>query len=589
MRLSRRCLTWLMAFLVMMLSVDAPAASSARTSDPSTWRCSSRGLGLQKDRLELAPVSSTERGPDGSKIDPKPGPNGLWVPVIMVHGWTGRATHPNADGSSATGGAFSHDIDLTANRLGSASVGRSLIGQLQGLPGAAVFTLDYHPYSARWVTDEHIGPALGKAIDCLYSASGQKVIIVAHSMGGLAARYAASTPDRAGKISRIITLGTPNEGSVAALLGDAVATGTAAGDLLLTRQITTLRILLAGCGEATTQDLDSGVCGSVPPPAAAFDSEAGRALRFGSRELQRLPWTPKGITVNALAGRSSFKIPKIGWFSLPWETDTIEIGDLIVTSRSAFARSVKSKSVECAYQLSAVRGATDALALRAKLLTKNESAEVPWKSLNGPCFHSNLMRTIELSNEVMGLVGDDIAGVLTDDMVPSIAIPAGTCGGDDLGWPNERPIQLHNGRGYIGDPQQGNVSAVIELQLVGRVDVNQDGNDEVILKVTCSGSAPEYCCAGRSSHANYVVALTPVRGGGVQLSAPVIRAGRSGPGNEYGAALRNIQDVQIVGSSIITKEYIYYAEQYSMDEVGGDPFGLVTVRHVLTDGSWSNE
>ncbi|MER7568290.1 hypothetical protein ABTZ93_35830 [Streptomyces sp. NPDC097941] len=107
----------------------------------------------------------------------------------MVQGWTGRDTHDAADQ-----GAFSHRIDLTANRLGTVRTTRSLIGQFQSLPGAAVFTFDYHPYSARWVDDSHLGPALGKAIDCLYKASGQKVIVVGHLISGLITRYALPRP-----------------------------------------------------------------------------------------------------------------------------------------------------------------------------------------------------------------------------------------------------------------------------------------------------------------------------------------------------------------------------------------------------------
>ena len=65
--------------------------------------------------------------------------------------------------------------------------------------------------SGRWVTDPHLGPALGKVVDCLAAASHQKVIVVGHSMGGLIARYAAANPDRSSSISSIArTLGAPD-------------------------------------------------------------------------------------------------------------------------------------------------------------------------------------------------------------------------------------------------------------------------------------------------------------------------------------------------------------------------------------------
>lgn len=173
--------------VALMLAAATPAGAAVDPLNPSSWACGSEDLGLGDDRVELAPVSPDEREADGGPIVPRATPSGAWVPVVMVHGWTARSTHPNADGTEDTQGTFSHLIDFTANRSGSADVGRSLVGQLQGLPGAAVFTFDYHPYSGRWVTDEHLGPALVKVVDCLAKASGQKVIVVGHSMGGSSA------------------------------------------------------------------------------------------------------------------------------------------------------------------------------------------------------------------------------------------------------------------------------------------------------------------------------------------------------------------------------------------------------------------
>ncbi len=110
------------------------------------------------------------------------------------------------------GGAFSERIDKTSSRVGEVNVTRSLIGQLQTVPGVAPFTFDYHEHSGRWVSDPpSIGPALGDAIDCLFDRSGsEKVIVVAHSMGGLATRYALGEDrDRADKVSTVVTFGTP--------------------------------------------------------------------------------------------------------------------------------------------------------------------------------------------------------------------------------------------------------------------------------------------------------------------------------------------------------------------------------------------
>jgi predicted alpha/beta hydrolase family esterase len=61
--------------------------------------------------------------------------------------------------------------------------------------GVCIDVFDYKNWSTHWVTDSHIGPALAMRIDELASASSSgggsgKVIIVAHSMGGLATRCA---------------------------------------------------------------------------------------------------------------------------------------------------------------------------------------------------------------------------------------------------------------------------------------------------------------------------------------------------------------------------------------------------------------
>jgi pimeloyl-ACP methyl ester carboxylesterase len=153
-------------------------------------------------------------------------------------------------------------------------VGRSLIGQLQRIPGAAVFTFDYHPYLAAWIDDPHLGPALGRLIDCLYRASGEKVIIVAHSLGGLIARYAATHPgatgaDRSGEISSVVTFGTPETGSVAALL---LAAGTrlGAGGQRPARDPPVHPVVLREPGEHEHRDRVA-----VPDPARAGEGSAG--------------------------------------------------------------------------------------------------------------------------------------------------------------------------------------------------------------------------------------------------------------------------------------------------------------------------
>jgi len=76
--------------------------------------------------------------------------------------------------------------------------------------GHAAFALDYTPWFAS--IDAYV-PQLGAAIDEVCSATGaDKVLVVAHSMGGLVTR---AYLDRFGhdRVAHVITLGTPHQGT----------------------------------------------------------------------------------------------------------------------------------------------------------------------------------------------------------------------------------------------------------------------------------------------------------------------------------------------------------------------------------------
>lgn len=374
-----------------------PATAAAAVPDPSTLAC---------EGVTYARPLSGDRNPDGSGVRTSRDARGKYVPVVFVHGWTSRSTHVDA-----RTGAFSSVMDLSTNKVRPVSVPRSLIGQVQRIGGTEAFTFDYEPYAARWVTDDHLGPRLGRAIDCLYARTGEKVIVVGHSMGGLVARFAASQPvagrpDRADRISSVVTFGTPHLGSTVA---QAVITGLDVG-AAVSDEVAMLRLVLADCGARTTARLTTGsLCDWLPGFLRAFDSDAGRALRAGSAALAALKPFPRGITVDALAGSTTLHLPAAGWFTLPWETDELEMGDMIVPVASALERSSLQKTGSCDYQLSAVRGATDQLGLLFRQTSQVDVAAQPLGALTGPCFHTSLMRTIEITNEATGHIADDVA------------------------------------------------------------------------------------------------------------------------------------------------------------------------------------
>ncbi len=579
-------LTCLLAAVALTLTVAMPAAqghpSGPSEPAPQSWGCTSDDLDLDGDVVEFAPISPAETTPDGKPLQYVSGPDDLWVPVVFVPGWASRSTHPN-DGDERHPGTFSHLVDLSARSPWSVDVTRSLIGQIQDLPGAAVFTFDYHKYSARWVTDERLGPNLGKVIDCLHEKSGQKVIIVGHSMGGLVARQALSEGGREAKVSRVITLGTPHSGSIAAML-----LGGAVDGALAVQQATVLRLLLSACTDQMTENSEmGGICRNMPL-IDAFTGEAGRALRTGSGELAALPDFPPGVKVTALAGDTQWAVPRVGWFASPWETTDVSLGDLVVTRSSAQPPGAATYGIDCHYQLNVVRGATDTTLQIVNLRATDEVAQSPLE-VSGACFHANLMRSTELTNQVLGAVQDDIAEqlphVMSDEELLNATIPAGACYDGEMGWPSQLDVQLRNGTGWSGSVDEYNVNYIIETQILGRADVNGDGRNEVVISFICAGAEPDACCAGQSGKMASINVFQQ-EGGKLNRFAVPYMGGDTLPGNEYGPISRTILQSTLEGTTLVTQELNLYAFQYNYKQASGDPYRKITSRLGLRGDKW---
>ena len=103
------------------------------------------------------------------------------------------------------------------------------------------------------------------------------------------------------------------------------------------------------------------------------------------------------------------KVPDTSWFAEPWDTTDVNVGDVIVMTDSATLGDEQPRLARCAYQLNATRAATDTIALSLGQVSQTDVAQPLWKVL-GPCFHTNLMRTIGLTNEALGTINEDIAG-----------------------------------------------------------------------------------------------------------------------------------------------------------------------------------
>lgn len=386
------------AFSLLVAPLPAQAAT------PENWsnECDVPGLAL-------APVISADKNNDGTPVRLRPGSNGKYVPVIYVHGWTSTSIHE--EGGK---GAFSAKPDLLTSRIGNASPNRTLIGNIQELGGTAAFTFDYARYASRWVTDDNIGPSLGNALDCLADKSGEKVIVVAHSMGGLATRQALELggASLAAKVSQVITFGTPNTGSlVAAVLAAGIDSAAAASLLRGDPLGPTLRLILSYCGKAMGEDqFSAGHICSAFPPLGSFDSPGGAALRMGSGEMKALPAWPEGVTVHSLAGGTNL-ISTTGFF-LQRKKTTAAAGDVIVGVDSAQSGATTTKVAQCSYELTPTTSIVDGARVNIlRTATLNEVSRSAWVNFfyeKNPCFHTLLMRNAELALAELGFIVDDV-------------------------------------------------------------------------------------------------------------------------------------------------------------------------------------
>jgi hypothetical protein len=182
-----------------------------------------------------------------------------------------------------------------------------------------VRAFDYHGFSLKWVTDEHLGAALANQIDCLSDASlqagGNGKIVVANSLGGLVLRQALNqnaavhtSPD---KLGLAIMIGSPNQGTWAAVLGKAIY-----------RE-----------------------CSGTFPFQRCRPSPAARALVPPSSELDELPQMPETVPLRAIAldiviGRAHFGDMVVSVDSATAESTTQYPGDGMFVIRCASLHSL---------------------------------------------------------------------------------------------------------------------------------------------------------------------------------------------------------------------------------------------------------
>jgi pimeloyl-ACP methyl ester carboxylesterase len=259
---------------------------------------------------------------------------GAKTPVLLVHGYNG-----DADAWKASINRFCDSRTwATTFNYGDAHAGSA-------------------DPSLHWVTDPRVGPALAGAISDLAAKSvaehgSGKVVVIAHSMGGLALRCALVTScgrqDLAGKVGAAVTFDTPNTGSF--LRGNgSVAESAFVG--LLTEAIG------AGCfaaentlgAPATVVEWYTQVCSHL---SGMLSGPAATAFTPGSTELGSgygkgtLPALSGGFPVTSVAG--SIRLETTIFYH---DLTLGDVGDLVVGEESAFAAanraSATKKTIDC--------------------------------------------------------------------------------------------------------------------------------------------------------------------------------------------------------------------------------------------------
>ena len=220
------------------------------------------------------------------------------VPVVFIHGFRGHASNWGPDSP----GSMFYAVDQ--------------------IPGTWTSAFDYSQHNSEWVDNPAVGGAFVKYLDCVAAASRAaggpgKVIVIAHSMGGLITRWAASNGAQ-DDIAEVVTLGTPNTG----------ATG-------------------AGFGDASRQLLCDTQSMVASPDTASFCTEftALSGMDAYSSQIAALPELPASIPLYAIAGDVKIKDPLGGaWIDADWGSDGLVRWTRRCTPRPAAAISRRRPS-----------------------------------------------------------------------------------------------------------------------------------------------------------------------------------------------------------------------------------------------------
>ena len=305
---------------------------------------------------------------------------------------------PVPGGSTSPGHAvpvlFIHGI-ISSAQMWEPSTPGSIAYQAARINGVTAWTFNYAAESLHWVTSQAIGPNFATAISCLAHGSGNKVIIVAHSMGGLATQYALAQPDPYGgtvgsHVAEVITVGTPYRGSelLTAMQLARAGVDIDPSDYL---QAALGDAVLSACAGQT-----SGIC-ALP---AVLTSQVGAALQLKSGAIAQLPPWPAGLPVLDIAGDMGLLIGVDHVFVL----HRFDVGDVAVTVGSATAHDTTGtamiKHCNSLKLLGAIYGNP------------------------GPCFHSNLVKDGDIITKILTAIKQYLASAQPTRMIDVAPVQA---------------------------------------------------------------------------------------------------------------------------------------------------------------------
>lgn len=182
------------------------------------------------------------------------------VPVVLVHGWNGK----------------SENLDAVRSHL------KAVYGTR-----VAVFSFDYMEHNTEWAARPAIAGCLAEYVREVSQVFAQKVTVIAHSMGGLAIRYAtdenlASPPLTGAQLRHVVTIDTPHLGSPFG--------GTIAADALSVLQYLQVHHSFPGSNSDAARCLASREAGGPMPDGCPTP-----------------PFLPKGVGLTQISGENYLK------------------------------------------------------------------------------------------------------------------------------------------------------------------------------------------------------------------------------------------------------------------------------------------